>query len=280
MGFFSRLFGGKKAQPPELEQPISHLAFVLLSEPKLPTAEVILSAFDEFRGESEVLTYEPDEESSDEEEDAGSALVLELEGIGMVMVALVPAPVPEGEADHAFDFSMSSFGEDASLGDHRAHLIVTLMGIDQVVSPLAGLTAFTSVIAAIAKAAPAVGVYMGNAGATHAAEFVTSIAGERHVNSRIMLWNGLSRSLESDGRMSFLSYGMAQLGLPNLYLIAAADKAGESLGTFFDLLTYVANRGEPIPEGDTVGSTEDEHIEVNYVPSPTNDGSTVWRVRL
>ncbi len=40
------------------------------------------------------------------------------------------------------------------------------------------------------------------------------------------------------------------------------------LETFFDLLGYVAERGEHFPEGDTVGRTADEKLPVHYVSSP------------
>ncbi|MDB4491389.1 DUF4261 domain-containing protein [bacterium] len=276
MGFF----GGKKAEPPDLELAVSQFAFVLLREVELPAAEDILSAFEQFRTESEVLTYEPDEGTSDEELGDGETLALRLEGMGFAFVALVPVPVPNGEAEHAFGCSMSSFEDGVTLEAHAAHRVVSLVGLDQAVSLVAGQMAFTSVLAAVTKVSPAVGVYMGDAGATHTAEFVTEAAGEHNVNSRIMLWNGLSRGPEPDGQMSFLSLGMHQLVLPNLYLIASVDQASESLGRFFELLAYVADRGEPIPDGDTIGATADERLKVNYTASPAGDGSVVWRVRL
>ena len=48
----------------------------------------------------------------------------------------------------------------------------------------------------------------------------------------------------------------------------------------FDLLTYLANRGVAIPDGDTVGRSADEKLKVRYVPSPIDESKKVWRVEL
>lgn len=48
----------------------------------------------------------------------------------------------------------------------------------------------------------------------------------------------------------------------------------------FDLLAYVAQRGEAIPEGETVGRTDEERLRVRYVTSPLNSKAKVWRVEL
>ena len=50
--------------------------------------------------------------------------------------------------------------------------------------------------------------------------------------------------------------------------------------TTFDLLAYVASRGEALPEGDTVGRTDDERLPVHYVESPGDPAKKVWRLEL
>ena len=68
---------------------------------------------------------------------------------------------------------------------------------------------------------------------------------------------------------------MKQLDLPDLLLVAPDSAANEALGTLFDLLGYVAERGEQLPDGDTVGRTADEHLAVHYVPSPIDPSKKV-----
>jgi hypothetical protein len=96
----------------------------------------------------------------------------------------------------------------------------------------------------------------------------------------MMLWTGISIAREPDGRLSMLSLGMRQLDLPDLLLVVAEPSEDTALETFFDLLSYVASRGEPLPEGDTVGRTADEKLPVHYVESPIDSGERVWRVEV
>lgn len=96
----------------------------------------------------------------------------------------------------------------------------------------------------------------------------------------MMLWSGVSIAREKDGRLSFLSLGMEQLKLPNLLLVAGESSKAVAVETLYDLLAYVAERGQPLPEGDTVGRSNDERLPVHYVESPINPKKKVWRVEL
>jgi hypothetical protein len=142
------------------------------------------------------------------------------------------------------------------------------------------LSLFTSLLAAVTKTSNAVGVYWGEAGATHDAKFLMSIAEDRDLDARLMLWTGVSTAREADGRLSLLSLGMNQLNLPDLLIIAEKSGGNEALGTFFDFLGYVSKLGKPLPEGDTIGRTENERLPVRYVPSPLDPSKKVWRVEI
>lgn len=274
MGLFDRFRTKRNLEAPQLDPLKSHLAFVLLKEPVTPSFEGVAEVFESFRAPSEALAQVPDEDSESDSEER--VLMMDLDGVGRAFVALLPVPVPNGEAEAHFENSLGAFSGDANLEDHAAHLMVT-MGLDEDCRAVDGLSAFTSLLAAVTKATQAVGVYWGNAGATHTAEFLLSAASEHTVSPRIMLWNGVSRAASSD-RLSLLSLGMSQLGLPDLCLSAPREMGGDALGMFFDLLAYIADRGEAIPAGDTIGGSEDQRIPVRYIKSPARDGSIVCAI--
>jgi hypothetical protein len=73
---------------------------------------------------------------------------------------------------------------------------------------------------------------------------------------------------------------MKQLNLPDLLLIAPGSAGNAALGTFFDFLSYSAEFGKPLPEGDTIGRTADERLPIHYVRSPIDPKVKVWRVEL
>jgi hypothetical protein len=276
MGILNRLFANRESESKAKEEGALNLAFVLLSEARLPDAETVALAFRDFAAAGEDLRAKTDD-SQNGASDQITSLVLNTGETSFV--ALMPVAVPNGEADQGAQFSLSRFRNDWELPPHNAHLLVTFHATTES-PPVVRLSRFTSLLAAVAKASPAVGVYWGNAGATHDSEFFLSVASDQGIVPRMMLWSGVSISCEKDGRLSLLSLGMEQLNLPNLLLVAGEDSGSVAIETMYDLLSYVAERGEPLPEGDTVGRTNDERLRVHYVRSPIDSKKKVWRVEL
>jgi len=275
MGILNRVIG-QFTRPAKKATRSTNLAFVLLSEARLPDGQQVAHAFRDFTGPEEGLQIAADQGDKAVRD---QVISLTFNTGDTAFVALVPAAVPNGEADQRARFSLSSFRNDWKLPPHCAHLIVTLQGAAES-SPVARLSRFTSLIAAVTRSSPAVGVYWGNAGATHDSEFFVSVASDLGVVPRMMLWSGVSIAREDDGRLSLLSLGMEQLNLPDLLLVAGEASASVALETMFDLLAYVARREEALPEGHTVGRTAEERLPVHYVPSPADPAKKVWRVEL
>lgn len=249
-------------------------AFVLLAEARLPKGEDVVRSFAEFgaKGQGVQLVAGKATSKADAE-----VLEFELKPEGKAFVMLLPTPVPNREADDAVRYSLSGMGTGWKLPVHKAHLIVTC---DCSGTALESLSLLTSFLGAVVKASSAVGIYWGEAGATHDPKFFLEMAREPNVDSRIMLWTGVSVSRETDGRLSLLSLGMKQLNLPDLLLIAPKSAGNSALDPFFNFLTYVANLGKPLPEGDTIGRSASEKLLVQYVLSPLDQKTKIWRIEL
>lgn len=243
------------------------LSFVLLKNPVQVDPAAVVSTFAELFPDEAPLLHVVSEKDG----------VLDFRSGAMsTFVALMQAPVPKGEADEAATRSISAFRKGGfTVPPHLGHLLVTTMGEET--KTAVALARHTKVVAAVTKASKAVGVYEGNAGATHAPDFYVSVAAD--ATWPTMLWNGVSLVRTSE-RLELLSLGMGQLDLPDLLLVTPASMGNEALGFFFDLLAYVASRGTRIPEGETVGRDETEKLTVHYVPSPIDEGVEVARVSM
>lgn len=243
------------------------LSFVLLKSPVQVDAAAVVSTFAELFPDEPALTHAP----------GGKPDVLEFaSGQITTFVALMPAPVPKGEADEAAARSISSFRKGGfTVPPHLAHLLVTTMGEEM--KTAVGLARHTQIVAAVTKVSKAVGVYEGNAGATHEPNFYVGVATDATYPT--MLWNGVSM-VRTPERLELLSLGMGQLELPDLLLVSPASEGNAALEFFFDLLAYVASRGTRIPAGETVGRDEDEKLTVHYVPSPIDENVEVARVSM
>ncbi len=251
-----------------------NLAFVLLSDAKLPRGEAVERAFRAYAVKGQSLHYLPHPQ---DKAIKGRYPVAAFEtSAGRAIVGLIPAPVPKGEADEAAHYSVSALDRKWKLPPHRAHLVVTLHAQGDAMTRISLLT---SILAALAESSPAVGIYWGDAGATHDPKFFRDIAKARTTLSRLALWTGISIAREGK-RYSLLSLGMKQFDLPDLLLIIPPGKADDGIPFMFDLLGMAIEGGQPLPEGDTVGRTASEKLPVHYVPSPVDPKAKVWRVEM
>ena len=195
-----------------------------------------------------------------------------------LMLMTVSAPIPDGEAEAMAGYSISSLGTDWQLGAHEAHLVATLQEENHEIS-VRRLLRFSRLLAGVIDGVDGVlGIYSGEAHATHDPDFFRDMAMADDLLP-MHLWNGVSIAA-NDERMSLLSLGMKQLGQPNLKLTGPRAEGTELVGYFFNLLEYVAKRGTPVADGETVGRSAEEKLVVRHEPSPINEGEIVWCVDL
>jgi hypothetical protein len=208
--------------------------------------------------------------------DSGVA-AFELDDLGAVMLAHMPMPIPTGEAEETAQASVCRFFQGPfELPPHKSHAVVTVASTD--LENQENTARFTRVLAALATASGAIGVYWGNAGVTHPAKFFVQMAAEETTAS--MLWTGVSLAREAKGRSSFLSLGMGLFRQMDFMVGFRSEKMKDALLFFLDMHTYVVGRGEALPDGDTVGRTEKEKLKVRHVASPIDKAKKVWRVDL
>lgn len=258
----------------------ARMAFVLLAEPSLPAPERIQAALAALapEGRRPRLTLDP----TPEEPGKPPLHVFGLEGGGQLFVALMPHPIPDGEAEYHAQWSFWALVERWKPRPHQAHLMV-MWRSEQARGAVEDLRGFTLALAAVGQAAQGVGIYWGQARATHPVEAFARVAGDTGLGTLMTLWSGVSIASDRGNpkRSSVLSLGMGQVGLPDLELsVPGALPLGESLGWAFDLLGYLAERGQPLPEGDTIGRTAQERLPIHYVTSPVEPEKQVWRVEV
>lgn len=245
------------------------LAFVLLGRTEPTKPEAFAAALGARLGQA--LEAEPAEDGED-------IFSVALANGQTAFVAFVPAPVPDGEAEQYVPYSISALGSGWQLPEYPAHAMVTLMGADDIIT-VEALELFTKVVAAVVESSTAVGVYWGATGATHKAEFVLDVANAEGLLP-VMLWNGISIADGGPGRLSLLSLGMEQLGLPNLVLTTPREQGNAAIEMMLDLLSFLIRRGEPLPDGDTIGFSEEQKLPIRYEASPIDPESQVWCIDL
>ena len=244
-----------------------HVTFVVLSAPRLPDEAAVCHSHRELFAELPAPTARPRAEG---------LLEFETPSGRDVLVSLMPVPVPGREASEAARFSVEGDAEEraAACDAHAAHLIVATHADDP--DRISALGEHTRMAAAVALAAEAIAIYDGASRATYSPGFYGSVAAE---DLPLPLWTGVSAGAEADGRLSFVSLGMARLELPNIVVAAAMERADEAWSFLFSLCAYMITQGAFSP-GDTVGHSGDEQLTLLEVPSPVFPSETAFRVEL
>lgn len=242
------------------------LSFVLLPQAGLPSAEEFQRAWNELTNGSvppKVEAWGPE------------TIHLDVEG-GMVSVGLLPTPIPGREAERSASQSACAFAVGGYvLAPHAAHLVVfSAWSMPNVV---ACRLHHTRVVAALAKAAGAVAVYEGAAGATHDAAFYLDVV--RSDGLPVELWTGVRVAVTGDS-VEFLTLGLEALQLPELLVSAPVNQREDALSFLFVVAGYLAQRGEAIAAGETVGRSATEKYVVADVPSPLDPARRVMRVDM
>lgn len=245
------------------------LAFVLLATPVELDPARIRAALARVWNEPVAIA------AGSDEKEALSFSVGERDTLILMSVA---TPVPDGEAETMAGYSISSLGTDWQLGPHQAHLVATLQEENES-PPAQRLLRFSRLLAGVIDGVDGVvGIYDGEAHATHDPDFFRDMAMEERLLP-VHLWNGVSIAGNAE-RVSLLSLGMHQLGQPNLKLTGPRTEGNALIDFFFNLLEYAAQRGSVVADGETVGRSAAEKLVVHYEPSPVDAGETVWCVDL
>lgn len=224
--------------------------------------------------------------------EAPSGLVLGVSG-ATVRLSAIAGPVPNAEADTSAFLSLSSVNGRWRLGRHAAHLALSLDGAMQakasgLLGRLSGatreatrlerLSTYTRLVAAVTKAAGGLAVHWGAGPVTHAPDFFLELAKEAPLP--LPLWVGVSVTPESGGRSALLSFGMAQLGLPDLLVEAPSKELEDALDFFFSALATAAEAGRAPAEDETIPRSLLSRPRVRYVASPVDGKSRVWKLSL
>jgi hypothetical protein len=180
---------------------------------------------------------------------------------------LVPRPIPasqlEGPAATAW------YWPDAAetLAGHAAHLMVTL--IDEGGRPLVKALALTRLTAAIAAAAPSVGVFWGPGRLVHQpTAFVEQAQTSRPHNLPLFLWIDFRIEPAGDGSsVRLFTTGLDALGAEELEVEGYHGDPRELVGFVYNVAHYLLDRRKVINDGDTIGLTDAVQVTAHRGPS-------------
>lgn len=231
------------------------LAFVALNSPRTPTQEQVAALAQDKYG----LELVPHAEGN------GDNGVFFDSPHGMAFFSLMPAPIPWGDLEGPCRTTLFWQDAEQTLRNHTHHFISSLL--EGPGTPLERHIWFTKFVAAVAELSDVAGIYWGGGTVVNSPEV---FCGQAEVLADDDLFPPLwiDHRIWKEGRkVRFATTGLHAFGLPELEAEGEGWPPGELFEFCQNLVTYVIQRGAPIPDGDSVGRTAEEKLKIRHARS-------------
>lgn len=253
--------------PPEDTESDLMLAMVALNGASLPPEQEIFEYLEQTWPSSPTIT------DVTRKDDAVTFSVSD--GVGFF--ALVSAPIPwddlEGPCATAW------YWPDAceKLKGHKAHAVVSLSSTS--LEPVEQALLLTKLLASVAATTDSAGIYWGAGTVVHSPEmFLDQSSGIALEYLPLMLWIDFRLQEEADGTFTMFTTGLEAFGLMEIEAVRVKGDSEGLYGLVYDVAHYLLENGPIVKDGDTIGGSEAEHIEVRYEPSMWDNSRKVYRL--
>ncbi len=196
-----------------------------------------------------------------------------------LVVSLMPAAIPW--ADLAGPCSAAWYWPQAGakLRDQAAHLLVVFLSADA--DRTNASLRFTRLLAALTDSCNAAGVFWGGGGLVHEpAVFVAAARDSSRQALPLQLWIGYNLGGEDDGTYSLYTSGMEAFGQMEIEVLHSCSDPKSLYDRIRDVTHYALDRNVIIKDGDTVGASQGERIEMTEGPSMCDGTTTVIQLAL
>lgn len=194
-----------------------------------------------------------------EKTEDNATLVFEVDG-EMVAIAHMPIPIPRNdlkETAHYAYYWQTAFEE---IQNHKSHIIVSILqgGNDQIKR----YKIFTQVLCSLLRITNSLGVYKGNQSLLIPKD--EYLVQAEHMNEgylplKLWLYIGLR---SNDNRNSAYTYGLQEFNKNELEIIHSSKGLEEIRGFIFNIAHYVLSHNITFKNGETIGGSEQEKIEI------------------
>jgi hypothetical protein len=240
------------------------LAMVALNTPLMPSPVVLTEGFKALSGISVDLSSLQARQGN---------VVFDI-GDDRAAFAFMPAPIPwpnlKGPCAAAW------WWPDAAekMMNHASHILVALVGgKGNIIQRCIALTHLTAAVAAHTDAA---GIYWGGGTLVHDPHaFVEHAKSISFSNLPLPLWIDFRVEQNDDDSYRLFTTGMKVFGHKEIEIWHCTKPPAEILGFAHSIADYVIMSDKTIREGETIGRSETEKVQVTYAPSMWNSDTAV-----
>jgi len=252
-------------QQSEKTQPL--LAMIALNTPLLPSPAAITKSFEILSGISVDLSSLQSKEGN---------IVFEL-GNDNAAVALMPTAIPwsnlEGPCATAWWWPEAA----EHVNRHKSHILVALVGKKG--NTIQRSMMLTHLTAAVAANTDAAGIYWGGGALIHEPQaFVEQAKQLSPDDLPLYLWIDFRMEQNDAESIRLYTTGMKVFDQKEIEIPRSTKSAAEILDFAYSIAAYVLTSDKTIQDGETIGRTEEEKVQVTFAPSMWDAETTVMQL--
>jgi Domain of unknown function (DUF4261) len=196
---------------------------------------------------------------------------------GTALVSLMGAPVPPKELQQTCRYAWYWREACDAVRDHKAHLLVVLMGTK--LSKAESAVLQTKLVAALIEESNAVAAYWGTT-LNSRDTFLEQSAKVTPDRMATWLWVSYRVSRDASGRLSISTEGLKDFNLMEIEAKDVAMPFSELHGLVDGMTAYLIKQGPVIQNGHTIGHSNEQRIRVRHGPSYWRAGTRVYRLEF
>lgn len=185
---------------------------------------------------------------------------------GQVAISLVPTPIPWSSLEGPCDVAWWWPEARQRMQEHKAHAILAM--IDHSGSAVERHVLLTQMAAAVVANADVAGIYWTSGGVVHSPEALLTLSAALSPDNLLPeLWIDMRLVKDPQGAHQFFTTGMEAFGHREIEIPCSHQSAEEIYGFVYGVIKYVLSSDQFIRDGETIGRSVEEKIEVGYGPS-------------
>lgn len=193
------------------------------------------------------------------EDDA--TLVFEVNG-EMVAIAHMPVPIPINDLKESAQYAYYWQTAFKEVQNHKSHIIVSILqgGNNQINR----YKLFTQVLSSLLRITNSIGVYKGNQSLLIQKDDYLRQA--EHMNEGYLplnLWVYFGLRSNDEGNSAY-TYGLQEFNKNELEILHSSKDLEAIRGFIFNIAHYVLSHNITFKNGETIGDTEEEKIEITF----------------
>lgn len=201
-----------------------------------------------------------------------NSAVFKIEG-EMVALAYMPAPIPwediQGTAEYAYNWETVT--ED--LENHNGHAIVSIMSSKK--SQKERFTILSKLLSSILLTSNSIGVYQGSQSLLISkSQYLENIDEIKQQGIPLTLWIYIGIRPSQQGN-SIYTYGLTEFAKQEMEVINSKLTIEELYDFLSNIAAYVINSNVTFKDGETLGYTEDQKINIKSSRGQFVDGQTL-----